>query len=784
MGDIAGGLFGGEESQTQTSTSIATLPSWIQSPIQSLVGKTTSLMDKPYEAYTGQRQAGLTPQEMQAFGLASTLQGQTGGQLNQANLINQEVANRGLNGYSNAQIQQFMNPYTQNVLDISRGRQLDEFDRAKNQLAARAGQTAAFGGSRQGVAEQNLYQNFARQLSENEQMGLHSAYESALGQAGRGTAMAGASAAQQAQNALQGQQAGLADMGMLSQAGGAQRQFQQQGLDLNYQDFLSEQAYPYEQVQFGAGILNPIGSLMRGQTNSQTTTTEGGGSGILGAALGLGSMALGIPGVGSALGGAFASSGLGSALSSGLGSLFAGGSSNGSYGAPIGPTQSPNWGAFYGLGNHKDGGVIGYADGGQIKNYDQGGLVSQVDGFLSQLFPEDNGPQDTRSFIPEVQPMPVQSQQFTGVYPTTPQGGGKEESGGGEGLGKMAQLAMMFLKDGGQVKNYSEGGLFGFDSAPGSMSLLSPEGRSAAFNAYGNTPFVDKFGKYVFENPIESAGLAAMAIPGVGPATRLATGVGSKALPALTKGGQGVANFVAKHPKLAVGGLGAATFLGAKVAKGGSQYEKDQKAIQEALNDPNRIETASPASKAIQTLSRGAGGAKKAEEPKGLAAAVQQAPAKKEAEMNMPLIAFGAALMGSKHGFFKALGEGAGAYAAQKKADKVEATTAEAEMRKYAMELSKLELDRQRANSYAQSVAQQGASNPYKDELAKVKLALSLKKLNAPDTTAVDLMKTGMFHSIEDAQAAAAKLSGGSVDDNEDTGPSTEDLLQAYQNAE
>lgn len=371
-------LGGGSQKSTSTTTSIKTLPSWLQGPLQNLVTDTSTLADKPYDAYAGQRIQGFSPDELQAFDMTRGIVGQYQPQLNESFAMNQEVGNRGLNGFSQQTLDQYMNPYIQNVMDVSRGRALDQFDRQRNSLQDQAGQVGAFGGSRTGLAEQQMYDDFSRQLQENETTTLASAYENAQNRAFQGTQLAGQSAMDRANLAKNAQGMGLQDIQALGSAGQQQRLLDQAGLDISYEDYLTEQAYPYQQIQFENSILSPIANFMTGETSTQVSKQSSGGSG-LGKALGIASLvaapftggaSLGLGGLGGAAGaGGFLSS-IGSAGAFGLNTggqgLFSGGLGNifGAMGGAYGP---------------------GFEKGGQVKKQGGSSLVRGINSFLESL---------------------------------------------------------------------------------------------------------------------------------------------------------------------------------------------------------------------------------------------------------------------------------------------------------------------------------------------------------------------------------------------------------------
>jgi hypothetical protein len=63
-------LFQGEALPNVTTSSTAEQfgPAWYQQYLGQLFGRTSSIAGEPYQAYTGQRVAGLTPDQTNAYG--------------------------------------------------------------------------------------------------------------------------------------------------------------------------------------------------------------------------------------------------------------------------------------------------------------------------------------------------------------------------------------------------------------------------------------------------------------------------------------------------------------------------------------------------------------------------------------------------------------------------------------------------------------------------------------------------------------------------------------------
>jgi hypothetical protein len=196
-----------------------------------------------------------------------------------------------------ANMQQYMNPYTQNV--IERGQQdiMRQQQQAMNQLGAQATAAGAFGGSRQGVAEGVAMGEYGRMAGDfaarQRQQAFQQAQQAAQYDIGQEQQRALQQANLQQQAALANQQAGLAGAGVQQAAAGGlaglggqafgmgqatqqavgqqaqfQRRMQQQLLDLAKQQYTGQTGAPLA----GLGALSQILSGIR--TPTTTTTSQ------------------------------------------------------------------------------------------------------------------------------------------------------------------------------------------------------------------------------------------------------------------------------------------------------------------------------------------------------------------------------------------------------------------------------------------------------------------------------------------------------------------------------
>jgi len=228
--------------------------------------------------------AGMDPLRSSAIGLGEQLSGSYEPFIQGAkeqDLAAQQALTSGL-GFlqpSQANIDKFMNPYQQSVID-SAMTQLDrQADMRRAGADAQAIQSGAFGGSRQGVqraeTERNLQNTKADTLARLLSAGFGQA-QKASQEAGRlsggigqafGTLAGTTSDIGRLQQAL-----GQADVSQLSQLGAMRQQQQQAQLDATRQNQLQTAQDPYTRLQLGQNLLQGMPSASIPSTISQATT--------------------------------------------------------------------------------------------------------------------------------------------------------------------------------------------------------------------------------------------------------------------------------------------------------------------------------------------------------------------------------------------------------------------------------------------------------------------------------------------------------------------------------
>lgn len=288
MGGALDFLFEGRPppSTTTYGSSTSDLPKWLSDYTQGLIGRANAVAGEEYQPYGGQRLAGLTPDQENAFAitrqasgnylpLMSGAQSAAQGALTQAAPYMQQ-AGRTFPGAA----QEYMDPYIENV--VNRAGTLT--NRALNEkfLPSVANYFGAAGSGPRSTQMRATVDRGVRDLTE----GLHEQSLAALsggyGQAGQ---MFGQDAARmgalaqtagnlglgsaQVQGALAetGQNLALRDAAAQAAVGETLQGDEQRSLDLAYQDFERQRDFPRENVDWMSNII-------RGTPHGTTSTTS------------------------------------------------------------------------------------------------------------------------------------------------------------------------------------------------------------------------------------------------------------------------------------------------------------------------------------------------------------------------------------------------------------------------------------------------------------------------------------------------------------------------------
>lgn len=305
---LVGGMManqgGGGGGQTQTGQQVTQtdVPQYVRPYVESMLGKTAALTDinqNPYQPYAGQRVAGFTPMQIEAFNRAANQQvasqiGQATGIAGQISPLAFQYGAQGVGasqqGFgagaeyqraatSPADIQAYMSPYMQNVVDYQKQQAIRDFQKAAPMMQAQAVGQGAFGGNRLALQQAEANRALQNQLAGIQATGTQSAFDKAqqaqqfranlglqglqAGYQGLGLGLQGLGAAGQAASTLGalgqtqfGQETAITDA--IARAGALQQAQRQRELDIPYQTYQESLNYPYKQLAFQSDMLRGL----------------------------------------------------------------------------------------------------------------------------------------------------------------------------------------------------------------------------------------------------------------------------------------------------------------------------------------------------------------------------------------------------------------------------------------------------------------------------------------------------------------------------------------------
>lgn len=241
MGFSLGGGMGGSKSKGWQSQDNSLDP-WSQQQFENIAGQVKGQLNQPFKAYTGQLSAGQNAMQAQAAEGVKGLLGYT-----PQNVQAQSFKGADLSGY--------MNPYQDQVIDaalgdIERSRQMQRVNDAQGATAA-----GAWGGSRHGVADALTTESAQRTAANTAASMRADAFNNAANLFQQDANRDFAAQQANANLGLSGAQFGLSAAGLLGQLGAQDRQFAQDALDRQYNEFLRGQDDPFKRSQVLLGLL-------------------------------------------------------------------------------------------------------------------------------------------------------------------------------------------------------------------------------------------------------------------------------------------------------------------------------------------------------------------------------------------------------------------------------------------------------------------------------------------------------------------------------------------------
>ena len=333
MGSLCSALFGSSQTTTYSP------PAAVTGAVTDILNRAATQSNQPYPQYTPDTAAQymnyvpglvapMTPNQAQAGQSISGLQGYTDPNFAAATALASNAATPiQMQQYTPEAVNQYMNPYMNDVVNSAVSNINQTNAQQQQEVLGNTIQRGAFGGDRAGIAQAEL----ARQqdLANNATIAnlLNQGYTQAQGLF---TQQQGQDLTTQLQNrnllntgainlanlGTQGQQAALQQAQAQYGYGTGEQQQQQAGLSTAYQQYMNQQAFPYQQLSYYAGLASGAAPAMGGSTTGYTPTVAPASAGVLGAYSTLNSLS------NAATGG---SGGFLSGLASGIGALFADG---------------------------------------------------------------------------------------------------------------------------------------------------------------------------------------------------------------------------------------------------------------------------------------------------------------------------------------------------------------------------------------------------------------------------------------------------------------------------
>lgn len=278
---------GGTQTVVQDS-----LPEYAQPYLESILATGAKEYIEPYVQYGGQRVAEESPQRLMAsqgiealvdvgepyFGEAMDIQRGVIRQYQEPQQFTSEVA------------QKYMTPFLEENLSRQKEAAISDYQTQKAARDTAAIQAGAFGGSRQGIMESQAESGLLGTLADIEASGRQAAFENAQRQFESDRGYRAQSLGSQAELAgglaglgAQSTSAYLNRLQQLEAVGKAEEARRQLDLDQAYQEFLSQQAYPTDQLERFSALIRGI--PLPSQRTTQTVTNPNVGGQLLGLGL-------------------------------------------------------------------------------------------------------------------------------------------------------------------------------------------------------------------------------------------------------------------------------------------------------------------------------------------------------------------------------------------------------------------------------------------------------------------------------------------------------------------
>lgn len=262
------GSFKGDKTTTTQSSSHADPQA--EAAYRSLISRAATVANTPYQAYSGELTAPINAQQQTAISNINANAGFAQPYIQQAAGLATDAANP----ISPEQIAAYQDPYTQSVIDATQAQFNNQNQQAQQGVLSHAAVQGALGGNRIGVAQANLA---------GQQQLAQAPVLANLRSQGYQQALAAAQADQQRKQAaayslgnlgVAGQSAALSGATAQLGAGTLQQQTQQAADTAQYGQYMQQQAYPFQTLQWLAGLQTGVGSQLGGTSYGTSTQPQ------------------------------------------------------------------------------------------------------------------------------------------------------------------------------------------------------------------------------------------------------------------------------------------------------------------------------------------------------------------------------------------------------------------------------------------------------------------------------------------------------------------------------
>ena len=257
-------LFG---SNTQRTTDAAALPAWYSAYLEDLASRSRTQSVQPYQTYPGPRVAPLTADQNAAYAQTRAGIGQYQPYLEQGRSMIETAGGP----FNQTEFNKYLSPYTGGVVDeIARLGTRNLSENLLPQVNSTFTGEGQYGGSRHADFTGRAVRDANESIMGAQAMALQQAQDAAMRgyQEGQGRTLAAGEGI--AGIGGMGQSMNLRDAASLEAIGQAQQGQTQANLDVGYQNFQTQQGYPWQQMQNQANIL-----YGQPQPTSTTSTTTG-----------------------------------------------------------------------------------------------------------------------------------------------------------------------------------------------------------------------------------------------------------------------------------------------------------------------------------------------------------------------------------------------------------------------------------------------------------------------------------------------------------------------------